>query len=197
MTSNRRIYSAVGSTPESARAQIEALGPASKQVPAVGEVPVWDGYAWVPDTVGGGGGGGGGTTEFSWFLPGLISDYTPSPSSFYGMDITDPALTGPGPFDGSRRVPRAGTLTFCGANLRIPTVAPGYGVFLSIYVIQAGLVDLVQQIAYMPIAPNNFAARDYVISKPVSAGDILFVSTDNTGPVPVGAADLSVYLQLT
>lgn len=57
---SRKYYAAIGATPASARAQIEAVGPAPANGPAptVGQVLTWSGTAWVPGTGGGGGSGG-------------------------------------------------------------------------------------------------------------------------------------------
>jgi hypothetical protein len=54
------VVSGTGGTPESARTQIGAIGPAdpSGAIPAIGDVLIWDGSAWVPGTIGGGGGPG-------------------------------------------------------------------------------------------------------------------------------------------
>lgn len=49
----RRLYQAVGATPESARAQIGALGPGTPEgsSPLVGQVLTWDGSAYTPADV--------------------------------------------------------------------------------------------------------------------------------------------------
>lgn len=55
MTAPRKIVSAIGHDTESARAQIEALGPVLSSTPApiAGQVPAWDGTSWVPGSGGG------------------------------------------------------------------------------------------------------------------------------------------------
>lgn len=66
MAPRRQTYLAIGATPESARDQISALGPAPTGVaptPSVGQVLTWNGTAYVPMP-----GGGGATPTFSAVL---------------------------------------------------------------------------------------------------------------------------------
>lgn len=57
-----KIVAAIGATKESARCQIEAVGPTDcLAVPAPGDVLTWDGTQWVPNP----GGGGGGITQLT------------------------------------------------------------------------------------------------------------------------------------
>lgn len=57
-----RFVAAIGATKQSARCQIDAVGPGDCEVtPDIGDVLTWDGSKWVPN----GGGGGGGITELT------------------------------------------------------------------------------------------------------------------------------------
>lgn len=52
----RKLYQAIGATPDSARAAIEAVGPmpATASTPALNDVLTWNGTAWVPQAGGAG-----------------------------------------------------------------------------------------------------------------------------------------------
>lgn len=57
------VVAGIGATPESARTQIGAIGPASETVPLVGQVLTWNGTAWAPA-----GAGTGGATQISFTI---------------------------------------------------------------------------------------------------------------------------------
>ena len=190
MVAPRRLVSAVGATAASARAQIESLGPvlSNSPVPAPGEVPVWDGVSWVPGI---NGGGGGVLSSFLWNLDGAISAFPLQPGSFDGMLLTDPALVGPGPFNGARTVQVASTITLSGFFLRVAT---GPVTFVEVYRARAGLVA---SLILLGMGATGSAFSGVTTVPPIVdllPGDLLFVSL---AAAPVGSQDLSIFLQVT
>jgi len=189
MVAPRRLVSAIGATAASARAQIESLGPvlSNSPVPAPGEVPVWDGVSWVPGT----GGGTGAQPSFGWTLDGAISAFPLQPGSFDGMLLTDPALVGPGPFNGARTVQVASTITLSGFFLRVAT---GPVTFVEVYRARAGLVA---SLVMLGLGATGSAFSGVTTVPPIVdllPGDLLFVSL---AAAPVGSQDLSIFLQVT
>jgi hypothetical protein len=134
--------------------------------------------------------------EYEWNLNGVLAFITPQPGTFGGMLASNPALSGPGPFDGTRLVRRPGTLALGGFTLRVPAAFPGGPTFVEFYRMRAGVVASLGVMGLGTVAPTTFSG---VSSAPaptdLATGDLLFVAL--AGVAPVGAADLSAFLQVT
>ena len=131
--------------------------------------------------------------EFEWNLNGALVLFTPQPGTFDGMAASDPALSGPGPFDGTRRVRRAGTLALSGFTLRVPAALPGGPTFVEFYRMRAGIVASLGLVGLGTVAPTTFSGVSSVPTvTDLQAGDLLFVALGAVAPV--GTQDLSAFL---
>jgi len=169
-----------------------------------GDLLVWNGAAWVvsPPV-------GAVAPQFEWNLNGsLIGPGTQPPAGFDGMSTVAPfpapdvaALTGPGPFDGTRLVTRPGTIVLCGFWLRNSGV-PGTVTWIEFYRIRAGLVESLTPSPTRVGLGGTGNAFSGVTTVPavtdLLANDLLFVAltADGPGPAPT-AEDLSAFIQVT
>ena len=127
--------------------------------------------------------------NYNWNLNGMLSVQPLQPGSFDGMLTSNLALLGPGPFDGTRVVQVASTITLSGFVLR---VSAGPVTFVEIYRIRAGLVA---SLVVIGLGATGSAFSGVSTVPPIVdllPGDLLFVAMS---AAPVGAEDLSVYLQ--
>jgi len=172
-----------------------------------GDLLVWNGSTWVVSPpaaavapV---------TPAFEWNLNGsLIGPGTQPPAGFDGMSTVAPfpapdvaALTGPGPFDGTRLVTRPGTIVLCGFWLRNPG-ASGQVTWIEFYRIRAGTVTSLTPFPARVGLSGGPTAFSGVTTVPavtdLLANDLLFVAltADGPGPAPT-AEDLSAFIQVT
>lgn len=132
-----------------------------------------------------------------WNLNGPVAAQAPQPASFDGLPVTDPALSGPGPFDGTRVVNGDTLLTAVHFVLRVPPPVLATVLF-EVYRIRAGIVtSLTGTLALPSVAPNAFTELSFPIPAPLApaiTGDMLFVALAGTGPA--GAEDFSVQLKV-
>ena len=156
--------------------------------------PTLGAAVWQP--VGTGGGGLGPVSpEFEWNLNGALVLFTPQPGTFDGMLASNPALSGPGPFDGTRVVRRAGTLTLAGFTLRVPATFPGGPTFVEFYRMRAGVVASLVAVGLGTVAPTTFSGVSTVPTvTDLMPGDLLFIAL--AGVAPAGTEDLSAFLQV-
>lgn len=86
-----KVVAGIGANPESAREQIGAVGPASNQVPVIGQVLAWNGTAWAPA------GSGAGTTGQVNFTVKPAGPFGSGVYADWFMMYLDLALASPGP----------------------------------------------------------------------------------------------------
>jgi len=164
-----------------------------------GDLLVWNGAAWVvsPPV-------GAVAPQFEWNLNGPVAGAPVQPPlGFNGMlaNINVAALTGPGPFDGTRLVTRPGTIVLCGFWLRNPGV-PGTVTWIEFYRIRAGFVESLTPSPTRVGLGGTGNAFSGVTTVPavtdLLANDLLFVAltADGPGPAPT-AEDLSAFIQVT
>lgn len=134
--------------------------------------------------------------QFEWNLNGSFDTFAPEPAGgFNGLPVTDPALSGPGPFDGTRVVTAAGTLVEYEIILRVPPAVLAT-TFVEFYRIRAGVVTSIALAGIASVAPNAFTAVSGVPAPAdVAVGDLLFVALDGLG-APAGVADISLSLRM-
>ena len=134
---------------------------------------------------------------FEWNLNGVLGATFPQPGTFDGLLTTDPALAGPGPFDGTRLVRAAGTLLTLGFVVRVPATAPGGVTSVEFYRIRAGVVTSLSAPSLFTVVPGNFSLVSVPVPGPLAAvlpGDLLFVAL--AAVAPLGAADLSAFIEV-
>lgn len=155
---------------------------------APGDLLVWNGTAWVVSspTV-------AIAPAFEWNLDGLLSGAPiQPPGGFDGMATSNPALLGPGPFDGARVVTRPGTIVLSGFVLRVSAVPV---TFVEFYRIRAGIVASLGPVVGLGATGNAFSGVSTVPSvTDLLPGDLVFIALAEAA---VGAEDLSAYLQVT
>jgi hypothetical protein len=166
-----------------------------------GDLLVWNGAAWVisPPV-------GAVAPAFEWNLNGsLIGPGTQPPAGFHGMSTSSPpadvaALTGPGPFDGTRRVTRSGTIVLCGFYLRNPG-ASGQVTWIEFYRIRAGTVTSLTPFPVRVGLSGGATAFSGVTTVPavtdLVVDDLLFVALAADGGPALTAEDLSAFIQVT
>lgn len=145
-------------------------------------------YPWQPF-------GANVTPQFVWNLNGDLTLFAPEPpGGFDGMILSNPALSGPGPFDGTRFVEETSVLTRCQIMLRVPATVLGT-TFVELYRIRGGVVTSLAVVGLASAAPDAFAEAELSIftSPNLQLGDMLFVALDGLG-APAGTQDLTISL---